>query len=63
MNRPLLVWGARGSEFESRHADHFSPKTTGYSRNAVARFFFVSLDLRGAHFQCAYRSLPWTNIT
>ena len=38
-----LAWGARGSEFESRHADHlFITKSTGYSLTVVARFCFAA---------------------
>jgi hypothetical protein len=37
-----LAWGARGREFESRHADHFLPmKSTGYSPQGCDPFFFV----------------------
>jgi len=40
----LLAWGARGREFESRHADHFSlMKSTGYSSQSCNPFFFVGL--------------------
>jgi hypothetical protein len=39
LEMPKLAWGARGSEFESRHADQFFPmKSTGYIFKGVARF-------------------------
>ena len=37
-----LAWGARGREFESRHADHLFPmKSTGYSSQGCDPFFFL----------------------
>jgi len=44
MEMPKLAWGARGREFESRHADHFLPmKSTGYSPQGCDPFFFVPM--------------------
>lgn len=43
----ILAWGARGREFESRHADHlFLMKSTGYSFAVVTRFSLAAFLLK-----------------
>jgi len=42
VNRLLLAWGARGREFESRHADHSNERVTDHK--SVTRFYFPAQE-------------------
>ncbi len=59
-----FAWGARGREFESRHADQFSSRTMGYDSSVVARFsfYFIAVASRRHSFSPAPRKMLCSRI-